>query len=263
MRGAGQARFLAQVDPGCALVGQPTIPAGRADDDVGVAVGVDVARRAHRAAKQRVLLVAALGPAGFLGQRVCTAVIDVSPPRGGGVPRRADDQVRIAVAIYIPSRGHRLAKFGPCLLARGSPVAEGADAYRRRLAVPQPGPALFAQADGVAGGTDDDVAAAVAVHVPRRGHRPAKVGVVLVSLILVGRRCAQSRPGAEIEPGSAFVALAIGIVGRADDDVGITVAVYIPGRAHRPAESGRGLVDLEMPVLVCRVAVHIVIDASR
>ena len=98
------------------------------------------------------------------------------------------------------------------------------------------GPAPVLQEDVVEGRADDDVGVAVAVDVPRRRHGITERGARLVALGGPGRAAAQPAGRAEIDIGPALVHLAVVEKGRADDDVGVAVAVDIPRRRRRVAE---------------------------
>src|SRR5262249_34832180 len=86
-------------------------------------------------------------------------------------------------------------------------------------------------------GSDDDVGVSVSVHVAGPGDRESEAATGLVPLERPCRRDRESRRGAEVEQGASLIGEAAVIIGSADDDVRVTVAVDIAGRGHRPAET--------------------------
>ena len=158
---------------------------------------------------------------------------------------RADDDVRVAVAVHVPSHPHRPAKACADLVALGGPVRRGGKPHRR--AVIDVGLPFIRLVVVVVARAGDDVRVTVAVHVPSRPHRMAKVGANLVALGGPVRRGGKPRRRAVIDVGSPLIRLAVVVVGRADDDVAVTVAVHVPGRPHRIAKLSAGLVALGGP----------------
>ncbi len=184
VRGGGKPTRRAVVDIDAALSALAVVVVGRADDDVVVAVAVDVPRRPHRVAEPGIRLVALGAPGGGVAEAGWGAVIDVGPALillTVAVPLCADDDVVVAVAVDVPRRPHRPAHSGPSLSPIDDPGIGDGGAGRR--AVKDIGAACDCQYIApVSGRTDDDVAEAVAVHVPRRRHRPAQPCVGLVAL---------------------------------------------------------------------------------
>ena len=85
----------------------------------------------------------------------------------------------------------------------------------------------------VAGGADDDVGVAVAVHIPRPGHGPAEDIARRLAGGGEGGAGAQPARAAVVDVGPACVA---DVAVSADDDVGVAVAVHIPRPGHGTAE---------------------------
>jgi hypothetical protein len=141
----------------------------RADRDVGPPVAVEVAHARHADAE----LVVHARAVEHEQLAAVGAGEDVDAPRVGAdavVPERADDHVRVAVAIHVARPVDRIAQLLAGLLAVPAPQ------QRAGAARVDEGGAGLAARGVVAGRADHEVVEAVGVDVTRRGHgRPEEL----------------------------------------------------------------------------------------
>ncbi len=149
--------------------------ARRADENVAVTVAVDVARAAHGCAQMGAGLIKRLRPDGGRAQPGRRAGIELHLAFAGlalAEAGRADEDVSVAVAVHVSGQSHGCAQ-----LSISSPPFD-APPHRRRQADARPqveeGRAFRRMAVGVPRRADDDVAVAVAVHIPRQADRGAE-----------------------------------------------------------------------------------------
>ena len=147
-----------------------------ADDDVGIAVAVDVAggatpirRNWRRLDPTRPSRTGCWQPAG-------RAEIEISAPFIGlaiVVDQGADDDVGIAIAVDVTGRTGGNAEVGASLVAFSRPIGRAAEPGGR--AIEDEGPAFAGLTGVVVEGADDDISIPVAVDIAGRADRPAEV----------------------------------------------------------------------------------------
>ena len=229
-----------------------------ADDHVADPVAVDVAGGADGTAEARTRLVALRPPVGVGGRP------RLSEPARRAVPhedlalvglavvveRRPDDDVRVAVAVHVARRAHRDAEVRRAWLLcadqsalDGTPVAPSPVTR----AVPDERRAFVGLGLGEAARADDDVVVTVAVDVPRRGHRVAHARLGVVARRGPVRHARRTVVRAVVDEDLPLVRLPVVEEHRADDDLGVAVAVDVSGRGHRVAELRAGLVPFVVP----------------
>ncbi len=169
------------------------------------------------------------------------------------VVRCADDDVGVAVAVHVPGDGDSGAELRTLLVARSRPVRHIRGKPGGCAMVDESRP-LVRLLTVVAGRTDDDVGVAVAVHVPGSGDGGAELCICLVSsdhpVRRVRGRETHRTAAIDVDPPGICQSDGGGDVhsGRADDDVGETVAVHVPGNGDGGAEVGVGLLARGRPV---------------
>ena len=103
------------------------------NDHIGVAIAIHIPCRAYRPTEPGASLIAFDYPVGQGAQPGGRAVIDVGPPLIGltvVIEIRPDNHIGVAIAVHIPSRADRDAKFGAGLVALGRPIDAGAQPGR-------------------------------------------------------------------------------------------------------------------------------------
>ena len=236
-------RASVEVGPACFVRGSVVI---LTDDDVVVAVAVHIPGRPHCPAQAS--LIAGLDAPVRGGRKPSRrAVVDTGPVCSSKISVCANDHIVVAVIVDVPGRPHRVAKLGVGLVALGGPVRGSGKPPRR--AVVDIDAALVVLAVVIFRRADDDVVIAIAVDVPGRPHRVAKLGVGLVALGAPGRGGGQAGWGTVIDVGPAFVLLTVTVHDRADDDVVVAVAVDVPRRPHRVAQNRQFLIPFDDPGL--------------
>ena len=193
-RGRREPRGRAVIDerPSDAIVAVGT------DDHVRVAVAVDVPCGSGRMAEGRVRLVALGRPRRVRPEPRGRAEIDVGAALlrlAVVVARGPNDDVRVAVAVDVPRRRDRAAEASA--QSDRSPPSTPDSSRGPRPSRDRRRRALVALAVVVELGPDDDVRVAVAVDVPRRGHRRCRS---TRSLGRSPRSTPGSRPGPMAEP---------------------------------------------------------------
>ena len=183
-RDRGEPERGAQVQLVAALVLVDVVVVGDADEQLAVAVPVLVPHELQGVADAIAAAVPLQLPVGGGGQPRRTAVEDLDLAavlgrvrRGvdpGAVPqRRGDRDVGVAVAVDVAPAGDLLAELGAALAALVGPIGGGREAGGR--AVVDLGLPLAPEGRSVRGHSDDHVAVAVAVDVPRRVQVVAEV----------------------------------------------------------------------------------------
>ena len=203
------------------------------------------------------------------------------PPDHVGLPRTIaaviaiacpDDHIGVAIAIDIPRRRNRIAKFIVCRIAlddeAGIAEAGGVNICTRRSGFSPDHVGLPSIADGdsddvvIADGDSDDgviaivgpdeqIGVAIAIDIPGRRNRPAKLIIRRIALDdeagitkiggvdnppIIGALGAERTRFPPNHVGLAgIVAAVIAIVGP-DDQIGVAIAIDIPGRRNRPAK---------------------------
>jgi hypothetical protein len=155
-------------DEGPALIGLTVVGVGGADDDVGVAVAVDVARRRDRECEVRAGLIAFRRPRWGRRQASCRPVVDGGTALSSLtvlVDRCADDDIREAVSVEVACRRNRVAEHRKGLVALGSPRRVHRQPSGR--AVEDECPSLSGLAVVEVRRADDDIGEAVAVDIAR------------------------------------------------------------------------------------------------
>ena len=163
-------------------------------------------------------------------------------PRRSGRRRsrvRPDDQVIVAVSVDVPGDGHAVAETSAGLVALGRPRARHESVGRALVQEDLP---AVAHRSVVAGRPDQELGKPVPVHVAGEAHGGAEVGAGLLALDAPGH---DPRPGPVDQKHLALVGLAPVVVGRADDEVGQSVAVDVARGADRGAELRPRLVGLQ------------------
>ena len=156
-------------------------------------------------------------------------MVDIGLPATGAAVRGTDDDVGVAIAVHVPSPRHRVAEAVIVTFAGGGEGGRGVEAGA--AAVVDIGLALVVAA-GVAIGPHDDVSVAVAVDVPGPSHRVAEMVPRAFAGGGEGGGGTQAGAGAVVDVGPP---LAVAVIGP-HDDVGVAVAVDVPGSGYRPAE---------------------------
>ena len=237
------------------------------DQEVGVAVGIDVARRhAHAGLGDAVLVHRAAAERGFLQE---TKVPRVHPQL---VDRHVvgDEQVDAPVAVEVRGRGAKAVAEGEAKTGRGGHVGEGAVAVVAEQLVRCRGVVVLRRTVG-------DHAILIALHLHR--HAPANVVDDEQVQIAVGVEVRKDRRGAQARVGdprlrgdvleAAFAVVAQQRIGVAvgDVEVDVAVAVVVAGRgaeavapvfgtrALRCLEAACSIVDVE-PIAVFRARVQ-------
>ena len=171
-------------------VGLPGIAAGTAvvvggaDDDVIVAVAVDVASSGHAVAEpvaDGLALVRPVRGGRKTGRRAVKDIGLASSRAATAVGIGADDDVVVAVAIDVAGPGNAVAVFVACCLALVRPVRGGRKTGRRAVIHIRLSGAVTTIV--VAIGADDDVVVAITVDVASRCYTEAKVVVGCLALV--------------------------------------------------------------------------------
>jgi hypothetical protein len=256
-------RALAEHDVGRAGLGTAGVAVGGADEDLRLAVAVQVAHRADdepRAVARRLaddLEAARAG--GDVAQpdlrkgRLAPDDVGRAGVRAAGiVARRADDNLGLAVAVQVGDRGdrrarlvsRRLALHDEAVGAAGGGICE-IDAAGCGLAPDHEGrTGIGRRAVLHAGRADQDLAAAVAVQVgdaPDR--RPGAVAAMHAVDDQRRQRVGDHRAGAgrrrsEMDEDAPGIDCLVVVARRADDEVGNAVAIEV-GDAGEPARARR------------------------
>ena len=241
--GIHQARRRAQVDAHEALVKLTVVVLRRTDDEVPVAVAVHVARRGEARAKLCSRLVGLHRPGRGRAEARDGAVPDLHPPLVGlavVVQGGRDREVGQGIAVDVAHECHGGAEGRAGLSARLVPGRSRGEALG--AAQIQEGRALARVGAGVAGCPHDEVAVAVAVHVPTTGHGLSK------GFLVDGAREHQGRGGldavriAHVDVDLAPVGAARIGPGRTHGDVVVAVAVDVAHLGDRAPEVGSRLV---------------------
>ena len=207
---------------------------GTAEDDVGVAIAVHVARAGHRRGVVRVTRIETDRPAWVIRQTAGPAPVQIGQRLAAAYVRGTNDHVGIAIAVHVAGAGHRFAKtaivYGPCL----KPVP-GSFVQAVGTAVIDIGRAAFRSA--LVLGSHDHIGIAVTVHVPRPGHRRAEP---------IFRSCSDPFPIPRVADAAAAPMVYIGrarlgasnlvVANSAHDDVGVAVPVHVARARHRVAK---------------------------
>jgi len=224
-----------------------------AHDDVAVAVAVDVPRPRDRPAEPPIGHIAIDPPGGALRQKIDGVAAEIDErPAAVVVVGGADDDIAVAITVYVPRRSHRPTEQGIVAVALGPPVvashlADGKAPAAKDIDTPLPSRAVFAVVER---GTDDDIGEAVAVHVARRRHGIAQTRAAGFAYHHPGGVAPYSVRAAEVHecPALANSAVVMFVVVRGtDDDIAETVAVHVTCRGHRPAEPGTVVVSFHQP----------------
>ena len=149
------------------------------------------------------------------------------------VAARADDEVAIAVSVYVSGGCDRVAEVGARLVGLRGPVRTRGEAARRPEI--QVG-AAFIDLTVVVVRPDDDVAVAVPVDVAGRCHGDPKEAVGLVRLRGPGLGGLRAQRGAEEQVRPPLADRGVVVVVRADEHVAKAVAVHVARRSDRHAE---------------------------
>ena len=152
----------------------------RPDDDVGVAVAVDVARAGHRDPEHRRGLLAVADPLRPAGEPGGAAAEHQRPPGTAAAcraVRRPHDDVGEPVAVDVPGRGDGVPEVRVLALPRRRPAR--APGQPRRRAEEEQGAALAGASR--AGRAEHDIAVAVAVDVSRTGRAGTQERLALVA----------------------------------------------------------------------------------
>lgn len=104
------------------------------------------------------------------------------------------------------------------------------------------------QGADIAGRTDDDIIAAIAVDVPCRRHGKAEMSVGLIAFGHPVGWATQARRRSVVDVGSPLVRLAVIVQMRTNDHVSVAIAIKIPGSSYRDAQFGRALVAYVPPI---------------
>ena len=218
------------------------------DNHIGVTIAIHISGCTHRDAKIGADLVALYRPGGSSAQTGRRAVINEDLPFVAltvGIIGHPNDHIGITVAVHIPGCTYRVAKAGAGLVAIGCPGRSGAQTGRRPMV--DIGPSFINLTIIIVLCPDDHIGVTIAIHISGRAGREAKVGEGLVALGRPIGRSAQTRDRAVVDKDPPFANLAVVIVIRPDDHIGVAITVHIPGRTHRPSEHGIGLVALGRP----------------
>ncbi len=229
------------------LVGQVAVRRVRADDHVGEPVAVDVARAGDRPAEAGAGQVGGVRrpggrrrqPGRASGEQIGAPLVD--HVAAGRV--RAHDDVAEAVAVDVARAGHGHAEEGSRGVGRvGRPRRTAGKAGRRaaeEVRAPLVGDRAIPEV-----GADERVAETVAVVVAGGGDGVAKLRVGLVGGVdRPRRRRRESGGGAEVEESAPLVGGGHAVPQvRADDHVGVAVAVRVARAGDGVAELRAGLV---------------------
>ena len=159
----------------------------------------------------------------------------------GAIVGSADDQVRIAVDVHIPSRAYRIPEPGAGLVALGRPVRRSGRGPRRTTMVDIDA-TLILLAAILFVGADGKVCIAVAVHVPRRAYRATQVGALFFAIDRPPRRCREPARTSIVEIGPPSGQIVAVIQVGAHDHVRVSVVVDIARGVDRTTIVGFGLV---------------------
>ena len=119
-----------KIDGNCSFVHHVAVKVGRADDDVGKAVTVDIARGPDRGSETGTRLVGLCRPVGDRVEAGCGAVEDIGPALAVlavVVPTRADDDVGKAIIVDITRGPDRATEEGKGLVRLGRPGGRGGE----------------------------------------------------------------------------------------------------------------------------------------
>ncbi len=252
----GHSVRAAEEDERCALQILAQGVAARADDDVVVAVAVDVARARHAVAEAVLARLAQERGRGGRGAAVRDAGRAAEKDERSAVAARrrvvalrADDHVVVSVAVRVARARHPEAELGVAIVRLERRGGRRIAGQATRSAAVDERRALGRLPRVVGARADDDVVESVAVRVARRRHSGTEERRLLVGLNR-GGRCLRvparhARRPAEEDERRALVQLAAVVVGRPDQDVVVSVAVDVARSRHRGAEQRAVLIRLE------------------
>ena len=232
-----EAARTAVIDVRLARTTAATVVAVRADDHVRIAITVHVTRRGDAAAKVVLGALAQVAPVRRCGEAARAPVVNIRLARGAGlvvVVTRADDHVRVAVAVHVTRRCDTLAEMVVLRLALDAPVRRCREAAR--APVVHVCLARVAASTVVVERADDHVRVAVAVHVTRRGDAEAELVAPRLTIVAPVRRRREAARRAVVHVRLARGAGLVVVVTRADDHVRVAVAVYVARAGDGPAE---------------------------
>ena len=235
----GETRGGAVVDIGLPGHAAGIVVVVGADDDIGIAVAVDVAGVGHAVAEVVACSFALVGPVGIgiLGETRGGAVVDIGLPGHASaiiVAIGADDNIIVTVVVDVAGRCHADAEEVVGGLALVIPVGSGGRAGGRAVIhIGFPGVAATVV---VVVGAHDDIVVAVTVDIARSGHVAAEVVRFGLALVGPGRGRGEPRGRPVVDIGFPGVVATVVVVDRTDDDVVVAVAVDVAGSGHAVAE---------------------------
>ena len=234
------------------LIGQLVIVIRRANDDVSVSVTIYVPGIGNRPAERRIVLVPLSAPPyrpiAFVNHSVrgTPKGIDTAFVRLAAIEVRcANDNVGVSVAIQVPCTRDRVSKVCIRLVPLMGPGIRVIDSVSG--AVIHPHPAFVSETVFEQRRTYDNISVSVAVHVPGVRDRKPEIRGCLVALrcpIVISQKTG-SRPVINKRP--PFVRFRVVVPGRANDHVGESITVHVPGGRNAAAKVSFRLVAFHRP----------------